>query len=81
MAKLRQARSKGVKTHKRRGSYKSGGDPPKNILSNFASNIGQAEIQQGEQLSRQNPNNGFRLDTPQPPSTPPPLNNVNNFNF
>ena len=105
MAKLRQARSKGIKTHKRRGSYKSGGDPPGKILSNYASTLGQAEITQGERLSKQNPNlsknlidkgikrvraasnnivelqtvnNGVRLDSPQPPSTPPPLNKINN---
>jgi len=33
MTKLRQARLKRIKTHKRRGSYKSGGDPFKNRIS------------------------------------------------
>ena len=42
-----------MKTHKRRGSYKSGGDY--NALTKYKYNISKAQITQGNALSNQNP--------------------------
>lgn len=42
-----------MKTHKRRGSYKSGGDY--NTLTKYKRNISKAQIEHGNALSKQNP--------------------------